>query len=304
MRGWNAIRSRATSIDRRNIGARARVLGRRAARLSPIRLNAKPGFLIVGAQKAGTSSLYSWLVEHPDVFPARAKELHFFDHASEPLKVNEYWVNFPSRTRLAVAGWRRRRRVVTGEATPIYLFDPRVPKMVKRHLPDVKIIILLRDPVERAISHYWMEFNRGSELLSLEEALNAEQDRLRPELQRLENGHPPGRAFRVSSYVARGQYAGQLERWLSEFQRDQVLILDFDHLTRVPSKTYDLALRFIGVAPTIATAPKFDAVRVGIKKPTSPDTLEWLRGQFTSSSAQVARLVSPAGDGDTIGRRD
>lgn len=304
MRHLNEDRLCGARISIRKIGTRARTLGRRTMALSPIRLNAQPDFLIVGAQKAGTSSLYSWLAKHPDVFPARTKELHFFDTASEPVEISRYWVNFPTRVRLAMARWRRRRRVVTGEATPIYLFDPRVPKMIKRYLPNVKIIILLRDPVERAISHYWMEFNRGNEPLSLEEALQAEQDRLRPELQRLEDGHPPGTAFRVGSYVSRGQYADQLERWLSEFARDQVLIVDFDDLAGNPEKAYDRVLRFIGVDPSIARAPGFQAIRVGSKKPTDPSTLEWLRSQFTESNTQVMRLIGRTSEGEPVKRPD
>jgi hypothetical protein len=109
--------------------------------------DALPAFIIVGTQKGGTSSLYSYLCTHPEVWPATKKEVHFFDnHFSE----TEEWYrsHFPSRLKLKLTGR------ITGEASPYYLFHPLAPRRMADVAPKAKLIMLLRNPVKRAISHY------------------------------------------------------------------------------------------------------------------------------------------------------
>jgi len=125
-----------------------------------------PDFLIIGAQKAGTTSLLSYLGQHPNVTPGFNKEPRYFtSFFAQPLSV--YRSNFPLQH--AVLPER-----MTGEATPYYLFHPDVPERVQAVLPDVKIIVLLRNPVDRCISHYFHEKKYAHEDLSLQEALKAD----------------------------------------------------------------------------------------------------------------------------------
>lgn len=279
----------------RTVGARVqekvRALPRWLLARAPVRLNAKPDFLIIGAQKAGTSSLYAWLTEHPDILDARRKELHYFDRGASSSPVAAYWPDFPLRLKVFALRRLRRRNVVTGEATPIYLFHPSVPGLVAQHLPDVRLIVLLRDPVERAISHYWMEFNRGIEVLPLEEALVAEEERIGPELNRIERQEAPGESFRWASYVTRGHYVDQLECWLALFPRSQMLVIEFGQLAREPLAVYEQTLRFLGVDPGVAPPPAFEAVRVGSRAETRPETVAWLRKKFRQSNERLYELV-------------
>ena len=269
----------------------SRRAGRRLLGESPIRLNRKPDFLIIGAQKAGTSSLYEWLTCHPDVLPARTKELHYFDTQVASAPIRNYWPNFPLEARVKFLRRLSGRKVITGEATPSYLFDPRVPQMVADHLPTTKLIVLLRDPVERALSQYWMEVRRGTETLTLEEALSAELDRLRPDLLRVKHGEPPGELFRRASYVARGHYADQLLRWFAHFPRSQFLIVNFEDIATSPGAVYRRTLEFLDIDSGVAGAPDFTPVRVGVKDIPQRETVDSLRRHFTEPNERLYGLV-------------
>lgn len=271
-------------------GDAKRGMRRTLVALSPGVLSA-PDFLIIGAQKAGTSSLYAWLTQHPDVLPAREKELHYFDRRIESEPIDGYLADFPLEIRMRSLRRLRGREVVTGEATPVYLFHPSVPAAVHHHLPSVKLIVLLRDPVERAVSQYWMEFNRGNETLTLEEALAAEVERTGSDFERIRRGEQPDRFFWTGTYVARGHYAEQLERWLDLFPRSQMLILEFENLVADPGSVYRRTLEFLGVDPDVAPAPTFKAERAGSKQETHPETLTWLRERFVDSNRRLAQLI-------------
>ena len=256
--------------------------------MSPVRLNAKPDFLIIGAQKAGTTSLSSWLIQHDDVIGPRVKELHFFDRRWHDGNIGTYWADFPLRVHMDAAAHVRGRTVVTGEATPYYLFHPLVPPRVHSVLPEVKLIVVLRDPVERAISHYWHEVKQGRESLSLEDALAAEPDLIAPDLDRVAHGQDPSGLLAAQSYVARGRYAEQLDRWVALFSPSQMLILSFADLVSQPLSVYRTTLEFIGVDPEVSPPPTFDTQNAGSRKPTRPETVEWLNERFAAPNADLA----------------
>ncbi|HEY7105814.1 MAG TPA: sulfotransferase [Acidimicrobiia bacterium] len=247
--------------------------------------------MIIGAQRAGTTSLYSWLTSHRDVLPAREKELHFFDQDPASRPIDRYREQFPLQATRRVLQTTRRRPVVTGEATPYYLFHPLVPARVHRHLPDVKLIVLLRDPVERAVSNYWFEYNYGTETLTLERALAAEEERIRPDLDRTARGEEPTGALQSFSYVARGLYAEQLRRWTELFDRSQLLVLQFEQLASTPAAALDDALRFLGVDPGASPRPRFEPMHTGHRQPTPPETLGWLRQRFEEPNRELFAQV-------------
>lgn len=192
-----------------------------------LRLCALPSFVVIGAQKAGTTSLFRYLAGHPAVIPPRLKEIHFFDlHWARGLPW--YRAHFP----LTIFGGAP----LTGEASPYYLFHPRVPERMARVLPDARILVLLRNPVDRAISHYHWEVRYGNERLSFRDAIEREERFLQRETDRLceEDGYNSF-LHQHGSYLARGRYAEQLQRWLHHFRRDQILVLkaeDFFRRTR------------------------------------------------------------------------
>ena len=198
-----------------------------------------PDFLVIGAQKAGTTALYAYLRWHPSVAGPFWKEVSFFDrHWAR----GEAWYRgqFPLR----------RRGRLAGEASPSYVFHPLAPERVVSLVPDVKLIVLLREPGERAYSHYQHEVALGREPLSFEDALEAEDERLRGEVERLRSDP---KAFSFAwwnhTYMSRGLYADQLERWFERFPREQVLALTTEELGERPAETYATVLSFLGAPP-------------------------------------------------------
>lgn len=197
----------------------------------------RPHFLILGAMKCGTSSLYGMLCRHPGFQPAFEKEVHFFDIAYHH-GWQWYEGHFPA------PGPGR----ITGEASPYYLFHPHCPRRVHECLPPVKLIVLLRNPVDRAYSHYQHMVRDGHETLSFEDALAAEPDRIQAEYDRLvrdERYESP--THRHYSYLSRGFYADQLAAWLRHFPREQLLVENAEDLFARPSEVYSRVLRFLGL---------------------------------------------------------
>jgi hypothetical protein len=247
-----------------------------AARLPTTPWRALPDFVIIGAQKAGTTSLYEALVSHPDVQRAFRKEVHFFDTTRYP-RVSWYRRHFPID----------RSGMVTGESSPYYLFHPAVPARMRKVLPDVRLIVVLRDPVARAVSQYHHAKSWGFERRPIEIALDpTEQERLAP----LDDDGWYDRAdspARERAYLARGQYAEQLERWFREFDRAQVLVLDSAALrdgTAIGDAQEHLGLR----AHEIATIPNRN---VGTYEQPDPALVIRLREHFAPHDERLAALL-------------
>jgi hypothetical protein len=217
-----------------------REAGTTLRRISPADRQA-PGFLILGAAKAGTTSLHQYLSEHPQVQPPTIKEIHYFDH-SHRRGWGWYLAHFPP------SGFGG----ITGEATPYYLFHPLVPRRVAESLPDVRLIALLRNPVDRAISHHNHELADSYEDLPLAKAVEREEERLRGEEDRIV-ADPRYRSFahQHHSYLARGRYAEQLERWFKHFDRDRLLVLSAEELFEEPKGCVEEAQRFLGLEPVL-----------------------------------------------------
>ncbi|GAB4291582.1 MAG: hypothetical protein Fur0025_26880 [Oscillatoriaceae cyanobacterium] len=196
-----------------------------------------PNFMIIGAQKCGTTSLYNYLTAHPQVIPAKQKEIHFFDNYFEK-GVDWYLKQFPSID--------YDKNLITGEASPYYIFHPHVPQRLYRLFPATKLIVLLRNPVERAISHYYMELSRGDEYLSLAEAIAKESDRVDLELAKLESDPSYySIAHRRYSYLSRGLYREQLQRWFDWFPQEQFLILKSEDLFAHPAAIVRQVFKFL-----------------------------------------------------------
>ena len=191
-----------------------------------------PDFLIIGTMRGGTTSLYRYLGEHPDITPALRKEVHFFDRYHDK-GMAWYLAHFPLRE----------ETTVVGEASPSYLFHPAVPERVREAVPDAKLVALLRNPVDRAYSHYRMIVKRGAEGLSFEAAIDQERERLS------QGGDPTSLPGRRYSYLSRGLYVDQLERWLSLFPRKQLLILKSEDFFRDPGPIVQQTLAHLGLRP-------------------------------------------------------
>src|SRR5262245_3882775 len=143
-----------------------------------------PNFIIIGTQKGGTSSLYRYLMQHPLIKPSFMKDVHYFDlHFAEG--DNWYRARFPLSLYKYYLKQVKKQEIITGEASPYYLPHPHVPKRAAALVPQAKLIILLRNPVERAYSHYNHALKHKQETLPFEEAIKAEENRLRGELDKL-----------------------------------------------------------------------------------------------------------------------
>ncbi|MBP2707208.1 sulfotransferase [Microbispora sp. RL4-1S] len=209
-----------------------------------------PSFLIVGAQRCGTTSLYRALARHPLVAkPVLRKGVHYFDVA--------YGRGLPwYRAHFPMAARRERGRVLAFEASPYYLFHPLAPARIARDLPGVRLIALVRDPVERAFSAHAHELARGFETEpSFERAVELEEQRLAGAEERL-RGHPGhvSHAHRHHGYLARGRYAEQLARLDPLFGRERVLVLDSGDFFRHPEAEYGRVLEFLGL-PRLGDPP-------------------------------------------------
>jgi hypothetical protein len=198
-----------------------------------------PDFLIIGAQKSGTNSLYDLLSEHPGVERAITKELNYFNLHFE--KGIEWY-----RSQLPLPRRNEEHKPITGEATPDYLFYPEAAKRAAQVVPQARLIVLLRNPVDRAYSHYHHQIRKGRETLSFEEAIEAEQARLRGEMDKMpKNEHYNGFNYRHFSYLSRGIYVDQLLRWSEFFSKDQMLVLKSEDFFERAPETLKLVLDFL-----------------------------------------------------------
>ncbi len=215
----------------RRLGAPLRPLYRRAGM--------EPGFLVIGTKRGGSTSCYEWIAQHPQVAPCRTgKGTHYFDvnHTR-----GEAWfrAGFPAQRE----PWR-----ITGEGSPYYMFHPLAVERIAATLPEVRLIAVLRDPVERAWSHYKYEVARGHETLGFGEALDAEPERLRGEEDRL-RADPAyvSEAHRYHTYLQRGHYAEQLQRVYAHVDPSRVLVLRSEELFADPHEQLARVWSFLGL---------------------------------------------------------
>ncbi len=208
-----------------------------------------PSFLIVGAQRCGTTSLYRALAQHPLLLkPVLHKGVHYFDVAYSRGR-SWYQGHFPLRVGAALLSGRYGCRPLAFESSPYYLFHPLAGERIAADLPGVKLIVLVRDPVERACSAHAHELARGYETEShFEYAVELEVQRLAGAEEFL-RAHPDivHHSHRHHAYLARGRYAEQLDRLEPLFGLDRMLVLDSHRFFTEPELVYDRVLEFLGV---------------------------------------------------------
>jgi hypothetical protein len=199
----------------------------------------EPGFLVIGTKRGGSTSCYEWIAQHPQVAPCRTgKGTHYFD------------VNYPRGEAWFRSGFPHQRDPwrVTGEGSPYYMFHPAAPERIARTLPEVRLIAVLRDPVERAWSHFKYERSRGNETLGFAEALDAEPERLAGEEERLlADPSYVSYAHRYHAYLRRGHYAEQLRRIFEVVDRHRVLVLRSEELFADPHEQLARVWAFLGL---------------------------------------------------------
>jgi hypothetical protein len=271
--------------------------------------HSRPGFLIIGAQKAGTTALYYYLAEHPRLRPSIEKEVGFF--APEPY---EQWPTHPLHSALWHGGRtvfddpREYRRALswyhgqfplphvlgpgrlTFEATPEYLYYPRSADRILRYDRRVKLVVLLREPVDRAFSAWNMYRGWGAYRPLVYAPRRESRDfatAVEEELADIAVGREPGEP----GYVRRGFYAEQLERFLTRFPRAQLLVLESRRLRDRPDEVIDEVSDFLGV-PRMEHQGKRSAIHVGEYDQKPPaETASLLRRVYRPHNERLFELL-------------
>lgn len=229
----------------------------------------KLDFLVAGVQKGGTTALWHFLRQHPDVGLSASKELHFFDSDELDWAKPDYGALHAHFTDL-------QNKTALGEATPIYTFWPNCIERIAAYNPEIKLVVSLRDPALRAFSHWRMETARYAEKLSFGDAIRGGRARM------------GGQPHRVFSYVERGFYAPQIERLFRHFPSRQILFVSQADLKTDIAPTLDRIATFLGVAPFGAKITPETIFSHEDGAPIDGNDLRYLRREF----AQDARLTA------------
>jgi hypothetical protein len=226
--------------------------------LATKRFCSKPKFLIIGAQKCGTTSLHYYLCEHPDVYRARRKEIdYFWNDKKYNIRHSAYYHSqFPLPNKLPING-------VVFEASPEYIYNPKCASRIYTYNPDIKLILILRNPIDRAFSawNFYRRMHDGSTPASLylqfknakshikallyEEQFPSFEELIYEEIEKINSGAN----FMLTGVIQRGIYAEQIKRYLEFFDEKQILIFDNSDLKSKPEKVLNQIIDFVGLAP-------------------------------------------------------
>jgi len=199
-----------------------------------------PDFIIIGAQKSGTTALWKCLRKHPEIFMPEEKEINYFkSDENNYAKGIDWYAGFfkDSKDEKSI-----------GEASPRYLFYPDVAEKIHRFNKDIKLICILRNPVDRAYSHYWHNVRDGLEDLSFKEAVDREKERIK------ESDYN----YRAYSYISRGFYYDQIRHFLDYFDITQIHFIIFEELIKHPAEIIEKTLEYLNVDTSFI--PKMDHV--------------------------------------------
>jgi hypothetical protein len=248
-----------------------------------------PDFVIFGASKAGTTSMYDYLGSHPLVVPCRAKELHFADRLHNAARGEKWYRSwFPLRATLARVGRAGGvGRARCGEATPSYLAMGGSAQRLHGVAPDVRLVALLREPGERAWSHYRMT-----------EPLDPDVDRflaaVEAEAEELADGWSPAldRDTMQRGLLRQSHYADELREWYECFSPEQILLVRSEDLFSDPATTYGTVCRHIGVPD--GPMPAFRVSNAGRPFVLPDRARAWLDGYFAGPNAELAEMTGGA----------
>lgn len=256
-------------------------------RQSSWRYRVLPHFIIIGAHKCGTTSLHHYLESHPQLRASYIKEIHFFDGGLNP-KIDSYakgepWYrsHFPFQKEL--------KDKKTYESSPLYLFNPHVAERMATMVPNVKLIILLRNPSERAISHYFQEIRSGREQLPIMKALQLEEKRLKPILEKQDYKNE---MYRFCSYKKRGHYLEQINRFLKFFDLNDMLIIKSEMLFTNPHCILRQICQFLDIDPDYSFE-NLEILNKGNKKTKiSTEVYEYLNNYFKPLNQELYAFMN------------
>jgi hypothetical protein len=242
-----------------------------------------PNFLVIGAEKSGTTWIYDRLRRHPDIFMPEVKEVHFFNRLNSNLETRQNYKEHDLEWYKAHFRDREREAAV-GEATPMYLCDEKAPERIHLHVSDVRLIACLRYPTDRAYSHYWMARGKKHTTRSFQEVVQSRSPR----------------------FIKRGRYGKQLDRYLSHFDRSQIHILVHEELFADPIEHLNEICSFLGVDDTFYrdqswitdTVNRSSTVRSTILHRMIGRTAKWMRDHV--GFRQMLDLLKKSGITDRV----
>ncbi len=242
-------------------------------------------FLIVGTQKGGTTALAQFLSVHPQIYMAPCKEVHFFDFDQSYYLSDKQTVNY-DRYHSFFPSYEQQKAV--GEATPIYMYFPWIAERIHTYNPNMKLIVMLRHPGERAYSQYQMELARGWEWLPFSLAIRLEPLRLKLQSYNLTERS----SLRTHSYLKRGLYTKQIENLLRFFPRQNILFLLSEELKHSHQQTLKRVYQFLDVDDSVNAPPPQAVLSGNYQKPMSKADKAYLQNYFSQEIDKLEAILS------------
>jgi len=229
-----------------------------------------PDFIIIGAGRSGTTALYSYLIQHPSIVAALTDskkpvdDFHFFEYMTSN-SVRWYKSHFPI---LFNKFKTNKHSLITGEYTSTYMYHPDVPHRIRNLLPKIKLIVILRNPVDKAYSTYQQQSRFGECITSFEETINAELIRTNLNINSSEIfcGNPNFNNYVAQNIIRHGIYADYLENWIKIFDRDQIFIVNSSDLKNSTKETLSQIYKFLNIFEYDVEPKNNSTVRTTIRK--------------------------------------
>jgi len=251
-----------------------------------------PDFIIIGTARSGSTSLYYNICQHPCVLSAAYDELGYFD-GNFHLGLNWYRSLFPT----LFSKWilkQKKQFAITGEDTPFYIWNPLVAKRILKIVPKIKLIVLLRNPVDRAYSNYHLSIRAGSENLSFEDAIQIELKKLDESNSKSEQNIEKYTIPR--SYISKGFYSDQLKIWLELFSSEQLIIISTEDLESNPQKTLDEIYNFLKIPKNHKLIP--EKQKVASYPKMKDETREFLINLYNKKNTELFTMIGQKFDWD------
>ncbi len=219
-------------------------------------LRTYPDFIIIGSGRAGTTSLYSYLIQHPNIMTSfshreqKVADLHFFEYMISS-STNWYRSHFPTNISKKLLQLRTKDSVISGEFTSTYMYHPSVPKRIFDLIPNIKLIVILRNPVDKVYSAFSQQFQFKEFTTSFEEYIESELKRIKiienkPDLKTFNEDFE---SIAVPNILRHGIYHTYLKNWLDIFPKKQIYVLDSKDLHDNTQETLDNIFKFLEIQP-------------------------------------------------------
>jgi len=248
--------------------------------------HALPDFLIIGAAKSGTSSLYEYLNHHPSILPCVVKEPNYFTVYYDR-GLDWYKSCFPFKIQKI---FTQGQKFIIGEATARYYWYPFAAEHAHRVVPKAKIILLLRNPIDRSYSHYKMRFNNRKVKQSFEEEIRDEPKNLEGEWGKMLNDESYfSFKFNSNGYLSKGLYINYVKKWFEFFPKNQILVIKAEDFFSDPEKITNQTLEFLGMRPF--KLKKYEIMRKGLESQLKPETRQKLVEYFKPYNQHLYKFL-------------